>query len=124
MHSSKYPNEFGFYQVIIKKSAINETNLNNFIQQFDIFLEYKKRRLKQKRDDLRDQLKAKIQEILGRADIDTKTLSEGDKKQIADRIEDNYSIKAYKIELLIYQIIFLDDKISEFRKGARCIGVK
>lgn len=124
MHSSKYPKEFGFYQVIIKKSPINETNLNNFIQQFDIFLEYKKRRLKQKRDDLRDQLKAKIQEILGRADIDTKTLSEGDKKQIADRIEDNYSIKAYKIELLIYQIIFLDDKISEFRKGARCIGVK
>ena len=117
--AGKYSEDLGFYRGYVRKSEIDEAAFEEFMLQYDEFLMAKKEASKQKREALRGQIRDRVCEILGRSDIDAKNLSEEDMKRIGDEIEEVYGIKAYKIDLFTSQIEFLDDKIDEFRNGAR-----
>ena len=114
-----YPEDLGFYRGYVRKSEIDKIAFDEFMLQYDEFLMAKKEASKQKREDLRGQIRDRVCEILGRSDVDAKNLSEEDMDRIKGEIEEVYGIKAYKIDLFASQIEFLDDKIDEFRNGAR-----
>ena len=118
--SEKYPNELGFYRCYVKKPEFNENVFNNFMQEYAHFLETKKEESKKVIDELRRLIKERVSKILNRNDIDTKNISKEEMKRVRAEIEEEYGIKAHKIRLLTSQIIFLDDKITEYKNGMEC----
>jgi len=121
--AGKYPKELGFYACYVKKSRIDDTKFEQFMENYKEFLERKKNESKELRRELRRQIKERVTKILERSDIDTKNISDEEMEKIKGAIEDEYGIKAHKIRLLNNQIEFLGDKIDEFSSGTRCAGV-
>lgn len=119
--AEKFPEEFGFYCCYATKPKLdeNETKFNEFIQGYGKFLEVKKEKSKKKRDELQSQIEKRVKELISHSEIeiDTKKISNEEWRQILSNMEDVYGIKAQKIDLFNSQIMFLDDKIREFKKG-------
>lgn len=122
--AGKYPKELGFYACYVKKSKIDDTKFETFMETYPEFLKQKKSESKELRNELRLQLKERVTKILGRSDIDTKNISDEERGKIKDEIEPEYGIKAHKIRLLTNQIEFLDDKIEEFYRRYRSSAEK
>lgn len=124
MPAGKYPKELAFYACFVKKSCIDDKKFGLFMENYHEFLEHKKNESRDLRNELRQQIKKRVKEILGRSDIDTKNISNKEMEQIKDGIGDEYGIKAYKIRLLNNQIDFLDCKIQDFNRGTKCAGLR
>lgn len=122
--ADKYPEDLGFYACYIKKSGIDDKKFKTFIENYHEFLEQKKNESKNMRNKLREEMKERVEEILGRSDIDTKNISEKETERIKSGIGDEYGVKAYQIRLLDSQIIFLDCKMQEFKQGTKCAGLR
>ncbi|VVB65289.1 Methyltransferase domain protein [uncultured archaeon] len=114
VRAEKYPSEFAFYYGYIKKTPFNEQKFEEFTNNYDKFLNMKKDESIKERDSLRNQIKMRACEILGNYNIDAKVLSPEEMGYVKKSIEDEYGVKAYKVELLTRQIEFLDRKIKEF----------
>jgi len=121
MPSSVCPSELGFYRCIIKGPKIDEDRFKGLLQGYDKFLDEKKKNSRLKLKEMRAQIKERVQEILQRQDIDYKTLTNEDMAKIKAEIPQEYGIKAQKIKLLTNEIMFLDDKIDEFRERGSVI---
>jgi SAM-dependent methyltransferase len=118
--SGEFPKELGFYRCYVKKPELNEGRFEKFIEEYDVFMKEKKEDSRMIREELRSQINKKVCEILERPDIDLKNISDDEKTLLRESMVKEYGIKALKIRLLTNEILFLDEKISEFERGKRC----
>lgn len=117
--SKRYPEDFGFYSCYVKKSDINEEKFNKMLQEYGDFLEKKRRRSKQERDDIRNSIEKALSEV----GINASNMSIEVILKVLNEIGYGQLIKVYKIRLLEKQIDFLDKKINELKNGNGCTGV-
>jgi SAM-dependent methyltransferase len=118
--SGEFPKELGFYRCYVKKPYLDEERFQKFIERYGGFMKAKKEDSRKRREELRSQINKKVCEILKRPDIDTKNISDEEKALLRESMGKEYGIKALKIRLLTNEILFLDEKISEFERGERC----
>ena len=121
--SRGYPNELSFYASYVKKCDIDDTKFTRFMENYDEFLERKKDDSRKMKDDLSNDIKRRVQQVIGRSNIDIEEILDDEWDTIRNTIKEDYAIKAHKILLLMEQIDFLDRKIEEFKNGKRCAGV-
>jgi len=79
--------------------------------------------MKKKRDKsskklviLKNQLKERAAQILQVQNIEAEKLSDKDLAEIRDNIEDEYSLKALKIQLLSREVLWIDNSLKKFEK--------
>jgi aspartate carbamoyltransferase regulatory subunit len=79
--------------------------------------------MKKKRDKsskklaiLKNQLQDRAAQILQVQNIEAKKLSDKDLAEIRDTIEDEYSIKALKIQLLSREVHWINNSLKKFEK--------
>ena len=118
--SGEFPKELGFYRCYVKKPELDEERFKKFIEGYGGFMKAKKEDSRKRREELRSQINKRVCEILKRPDIDTKNITDEDKKLLRESMGKEYGIKAMKIRLLTNEILFLDEKIGEFERGERC----
>ncbi|MGP8322203.1 MAG: class I SAM-dependent methyltransferase [Methanosarcinaceae archaeon] len=76
MDSSEFPDEFGFYSCIIKKSGrISPRFFNRYKENITYFISTKIDNTQKDKEELTDQVKKRIEEITGEKEIDIDTLS-------------------------------------------------
>jgi len=121
--SGEYPKELGFYRCYVKKPELDKERFEKFIEGYGSFMKEKKEDSRKMREDLRSQINKRVCEILKRPDIDAKNITDEDKVLLRKSMGKEYGIKALKIRLLTNEILFLDEKISEFERGERCSSI-
>ena len=118
--ASLYPNELSFYRGIIKKSDLDNNRFDEFMKTYERYMETKKEKTGEKIVVLKNQIGIRVGQILKTENIDIEKISEVDLSKVRDGIEDEYGIKALKIELLTKEMLYIEDKIEEFKKGGIC----
>ena len=107
MDSSEFPDEFGFYSCIIKKSGRISPRFFNNKENITHFISTKIDKTRKDKEKLADQVKNKIEEIIGEEEIDIDTVSECEDQIKKNFAEEKYNTKLFKVMLLKNQLIYL-----------------
>jgi predicted transcriptional regulator/ubiquinone/menaquinone biosynthesis C-methylase UbiE len=114
--STTYPNELRYYRGLIRKPNLDGNRFDDFTSNYRSCMKKKRDKSSKKLVILKNQLKERAAQILQVQNIEAKKLSDKDLAEIRDTIEDEYSIKALKIQLLSREVLWIDNSLKKFEK--------
>jgi len=113
MASREFPEEFGFYSCIIKKRGrISLRFFQEFEKNIRYFISLKIDKTRKEKGELGNQVKQRVDKIIGKKEISVDTVSEY-KDRIIKELEPKYVMKLFKIMLLKNQLEYLNEIYKE-----------
>ena len=110
------PSELRFYRGVIRKPNIENNRFDDFTSNYRGCMKRKRDKSSKKLAFLKNQLLDRASQILKIQNIEIRKLSDKDLSEIRDNIEDEYSIKALKIQLLSREVHWMDNSLKKFEK--------
>ena len=114
--SATYPSELRFYRAVIRKPNLDGNRFDDFTSNYRSCMKKKRDKSSKKLVILKNQLKERAAQILQVQNIEAEKLSDKDLAAIKDAIEDEYSLKALKIQLLSREVLWIDNSLKKFEK--------
>jgi len=114
--STTYPSELRYYRGLIRKPNLDGNRFDDFTSNYRSCMKKKRDKSSKKLAILKNQLQDRAAQILQVQNIEAKKLSDKDLAEIRDTIEDEYSIKALKIQLLSREVLWIDNSLKKFEK--------
>ena len=114
--STTYPSELRFYRAVIRKPNLDGNRFDDFTSNYRSCMKKKRDKSSKKLVTLKNQLKERAAQILQVQNIEAEKLSAKDLAEIRDTIEDEYSLKALKIQLLSREVLWIDNSLKKFEK--------
>jgi SAM-dependent methyltransferase len=108
MVGTDFPEERIFFSCYVHPNEqLDEKKFKDFLEQYPKFINNKIRKLQKRHDDLENQFKTRVQQILQIADVKLSLLSGDEVKKISNEIEPIYKIKFQKMKLINQEILYL-----------------
>lgn len=114
--STTCPSELRFYRGVIRKPNLDNNRFDDFISNYRSCMKKKRDKSSKKLTILKNQLQDRAAQILKVQNIEAEKLSDKDLAEIRNNIEDEYSIKALKIQLLSREVLWIDNSLKKFEK--------
>ena len=113
--STIYPSELRYYRGVIRKPNLDGNRFDEFTANYRSCIKRKRDKSSKKLDILKNQLQDRAAQILKVQNIEAE-LSDKDLAEIRDAIEDEYSLKALKIQLLSREVLWMGNLLKKFEK--------
>lgn len=110
--STTYPHELRFYRAVIRKPNLDGNLFDEFISNYRNCLKKKRDKSSKELVILKNQINERASRILQVQNIEGKKLSKKDLAKIKNKIEDEYCLKAMKIQLLSREVLWIDDSLK------------